>query len=82
MTRVYKTARGKPLDMDKVKLSNEAGDSSVGNMKINARGDKLGAGGKVSAGRNQVMDRVYAVEASQSTYSPNSPEQTVERQSV
>jgi hypothetical protein len=80
MTRVYKTAKGKPLDMDKIKLSNEL-VTSVGNMKINARGDKLGAGGKISAGRNQVMDRVYAVEASQG-YSPNSPEQTVERQSV
>lgn len=69
MANVYKTARGKTINIDKIKLSNE-GVVAVGNMKVNARGDLLGAGGQVIAGRNAVMDRVYAV--SDDGYSPNS----------
>lgn len=80
MTRVYKTARGKSLDMDKIKLSNEL-VTSVGNMKVNARGDKLGPAGKILAGRNQVMDRVYAVEGSRG-YSPNDPQEFAEQQQI
>ena len=60
MARVYKTARGKSLDMDKIKLANESA-VAVGNMKVNARGDLLGPGNAIAAGRNQVMDQVYAV---------------------
>ena len=48
MTKIYKTARGKTIDMDKVKLANET-VNAVGNMKVNARGDRLGVGGKVVA---------------------------------
>ncbi len=80
MTRVYKTARGKTLDMDKIKLSNEL-VTAVGNMKVNARGDKLGAGGQIVAGRNQVMDRVYAVE-SERGYSPNDPHEFTSQQQM
>lgn len=72
MSKIYKTARGKTLDMDKIKLSNER-VTAVGNMKVNARGDKLGAGGKVIAGRNQVMDKIYSVEPTTAGYSPNDP---------
>ena len=72
MSKIYKTARGKTLDMDKIKLSNER-VTAVGNMKVNARGDKLGPGGKVVAGRNQVMDKIYSVEPSSGGYSPNDP---------
>ena len=70
MSRLYKTARGKNIDIDKVKLANETA-VAVGNMKTNARGDLLGPGNQVSATRNQVMDRVYAVE--EAPYSPNDP---------
>jgi hypothetical protein len=74
MARVYKTARGKNVDMDKVKLANETA-TAVGNMRVNARGDLLGAGKQVAAGRNQIMDRIYAVADAPSTgYSPNDPE--------
>lgn len=69
MSRMYKTARGKMIDMDKVKLSNEE-VIAVGNMKVNARGDKLGANGQIEMGRNQIMDQIYAVEEG---YSPNDP---------
>jgi hypothetical protein len=69
MANVYKTARGKAINIDKIKLSNE-GVVAVGNMKVNARGDLLGAGGQVIAGRNAVMDRVYAI--GDDGYSPHS----------
>ena len=39
MSRVYKSARGQAIDIDKVKLTNEQ-TIAVGNMKVNARGDK------------------------------------------
>lgn len=72
MANVYKTAKGKIIDIDKVKLANESA-VAVGNMKVNARGDLLGAGGKVVAGRNQIMDQVYAISPNRG-YSPNDPE--------
>jgi hypothetical protein len=85
MSKIYKTARGKTIDMDKVKLSNET-VTAVGNMKVNARGDRLGVGGKVVAGRNQVMDRVYAVNPAPARrtggYSPNDPEVYAQQQSL
>jgi len=70
MAKLYKTARGKSIDMDKLKLANES-TVAVGNMKTNARGDLLGAGGQITATRNQVMDRVYAVE--EAPYNPQDP---------
>lgn len=85
MTKVYKTARGKSIDMDKVKLANEQ-VTAVGNMKVNARGDKLGPGGQVIAGRNQLMDRVYNVDATVAPtsggYSPNDPEVFAQQQAL
>jgi hypothetical protein len=71
MANVYKTARGKAIDLDKVKLTNET-VVAVGNMKTNARGDLIGAGNQITAGRNQLMDQVYAV-ADTTVYSPNDP---------
>ena len=79
MTKIYKTARGKAVDIDKVKLANETA-ISVGNMRVNARGDLIGAGGQVAAGRNQLMDRVYAVE--DAPYSPNDPGTFAQQQRV
>lgn len=84
MSKVYKTARGKAIDMDKVKLANET-VTAVGNMKVNARGDKLGHGGQVIAGRNQVMDRVYAVNSNPTPtggYSPNDGEGLAQQQEL
>jgi len=67
MSKIYKTARGKSIDIDKIKLANES-SITVGNMKVNARGDLLGSGGQVATGRNQIMNQVYAVE--EAPYSP------------
>ena len=58
MGKIYRTAQGKNVDIDNLRLNNE--DSiAVGNMKVNARGDELGPGGQVAVGRNQSMDKFY-----------------------
>ena len=54
MTTNHRTARGIQVDMDRLRLSNET-TIAVGNMKVNARGDQLGAGGKVIKTRQQIM---------------------------
>lgn len=83
MSRVYKTARGKMVDMDQVKLSNETA-IAIGNMKVNARGDLIGAGGQITAGRNQIMDQVYAVPDGvvDEGYSPTDSARRVQQQSA
>lgn len=58
MARIYKTAQGKPVDIDSLRLTNEE-TIAVGNMKVNARGDQLGPGGTIVKNRNQVMDQHY-----------------------
>lgn len=78
MSKIYKTARGKSIDIDKIKLANETA-VAVGNMRVNARGDQLGAGNKIAATRNQIMDQVYAVE--DAPYSPNDSNTFIHQQS-
>ena len=46
MTRKYRTAKGKMIDMEAMRTANER-TVAAGNMKVNAKGDKLGKGGKV-----------------------------------
>ena len=70
MSNIYKTAKGKTVDIDKIKLSNE-NVMAVGNMKVNARGDLLDNNGKVAVARNQIMDKIYTVDPA--PYSPNDP---------
>ena len=54
MAANHRTARGSQIDMDRLRLANET-TIAVGNMKVNARGDQLGAGGKVIKTRQQIM---------------------------
>ena len=54
MAANHRTARGIPVDMDRLRLANEQ-TIAVGNMKVNARGDQLGAGGKIIKTRQEVM---------------------------
>lgn len=58
MKKVYRTAQGKTIDMDKLRLANEK-TIAVGNMKVNARGDQLGPGGAIAKTRNEVMQEYY-----------------------
>lgn len=54
MATNHRTARGIPVDIDRLQLANEQ-TIAVGNMRVNARGDQLGAGGKVIKTRQQIM---------------------------
>lgn len=54
MATQHRSARGIPVDMDRLRLANET-SIAVGNMRVNARGDQLGPGGKVIKTRAQVL---------------------------
>lgn len=56
--RVYKTANGKRINIDAIVSQNEE-SIAVGNMRVNARGDELGPGGKIERTREKVMADYY-----------------------
>ena len=49
---IYKTAKGKEIDMGKLMGQNEL-LPAVGNAKVNARGDKLGPNGQIIQRREE-----------------------------
>jgi hypothetical protein len=53
-SQIYRTARGIEIDMGKFTLQNEL-TPAVGNANVNARGDKLGPGGKIIQKREQLQ---------------------------
>jgi hypothetical protein len=59
MGKTYTSLRGKDVDMEKLNLQNEL-LPAVGNMKVNARGDELGPGGKVVKTREQILQDYYS----------------------
>ena len=63
MANVRRTAMGEGVDMDMLRLANET-TIAIGNMKVNARGDQLGSGGKVIKTRAQVMSEHHALNMS------------------
>src|SRR6056297_2544861 len=54
----YRTMQGKMIDMDLLRKKNEL-TPAVGNAKVNARGDELGAGGKIVKKREDVVGEYY-----------------------
>jgi hypothetical protein len=50
--------QGKQIDMEKLQMRNEL-LPAIGNMKVNARGDELGAGGKIVRTREQILQDYY-----------------------
>lgn len=58
MGKTYTSMRGKSVDMEKLNLKNEK-LPAVGNMKVNARGDELGTGGKIVKTREQILADYY-----------------------
>ncbi|SVE58193.1 uncharacterized protein METZ01_LOCUS511047, partial [marine metagenome] len=58
--REYKTAGGKSIDFDTLSLKGEE-TIAVGNMNVNARGDKLGTGGEIVKPREEVMADYYRI---------------------
>ena len=55
---LVKSMRGKEVDMEKLNLRNEE-VPAVGNAKVNARGDELGAGGAIVRTREEVLADYY-----------------------
>ena len=51
---VYRSMQGKEVDMQKLVMQNEM-TVAVGNVKVNARGDELGPGGKIIKKREDVL---------------------------
>ena len=50
--------QGRMIDIEKLRASNES-VQAVGNMKVNARGDVIGAGGKVVTPKETVIKKYY-----------------------
>jgi hypothetical protein len=55
-SKVYRTAQGKVVDLGALEVQNEH-VRAVGNMNVNARGDKLDANGNVISTRSQQVNR-------------------------
>ena len=53
--QVYRSMQGKEVDMHKLVMQNEM-TVAVGNVKVNARGDELGPGGKIIRKREDVLN--------------------------
>jgi len=58
MAKTYRTANGGKVDLGALLLSNE-NTRAVGNMAVNARGDKINSQNKVIETRNELMQRHY-----------------------
>ena len=58
MGKLYRTLQGKEVDMEKLSLKNETAPA-VGNVRMNARGDELGAGGKIVKTREEMLKEYY-----------------------
>lgn len=56
--KIYKTAQGKQVDLDMLISRNEL-TPAVGNAKVNARGDMLGAGGKIIKKAEDISNEYY-----------------------
>ena len=54
--KIYRTAQGKLVDLGALEIQNEH-VRAVGNMNVNARGDKLDADGNVISTRSQQVNR-------------------------
>jgi len=66
--KVYRTAQGKSLDIGALQLQNES-VRAVGNMGVNARGDKVGAQNNTVDGRTQNITRQYKKQINRSNVS-------------
>jgi hypothetical protein len=58
--KVYSTANGRIVDMDLLRQKNEL-VPAVGNVRVNARGDELGPGGKIVRKREDILADFYKV---------------------
>lgn len=54
----YRSMQGKEVDMDKLMRQNEL-MPAIGNIKVNARGDELGPGGRIVRKREDIIAEYY-----------------------
>lgn len=57
--QVYRSMQGREVDMQKMSMQHEM-TVAVGNVKVNARGDELGPGGKIIKKREEVLRETTA----------------------
>lgn len=57
--KIYRTANGKNVDLDLLISRNEL-TPAVGNVRVNARGDELGPGGKIIRKKEEILRDYYA----------------------
>lgn len=62
MPKIYTTMQGRRIDIDKLRTRNEQ-VRAIGNMPVNARGDQVGAGGKIIKTREEVAKEYYNTKA-------------------
>ena len=65
-TKVYKSAMGRAVDMGALMLENE-NTRAVGNMKVNARGDKIDVANKVTESKNKQVQKHYQRQVTNTT---------------
>lgn len=58
MAKTYKTAQGKTIDMDRLRLLHER-EIAVGNMNVNARGDQIDQYGNIVKPKNDIIKDKY-----------------------
>lgn len=58
MGKTHISMKGKEIDMEKMMLRNEL-LPAVGNARVNARGDEIGAGGKIVRTKEQILQDYY-----------------------
>mgnify|MGYP003642105446 CR=1 FL=1 len=56
--KIYRTMQGKQIDLDLLIKRNEL-TPAIGNSKVNARGDELGAGGRIIRKREEIIKEYY-----------------------
>jgi hypothetical protein len=71
--QVYRSMQGKEVDMGKLVMQNEM-TMAVGNVKVNARGDELGPGGKIIKKREDTLREVAPKTVAQKNVSDMDPE--------
>lgn len=67
--QVYRSMQGKEVDMNKLVNQNEM-TVAVGNVRVNARGDELGPGGRIIRKREDVLREQTRVSAPVQNASP------------
>jgi hypothetical protein len=76
MGNMHRSMQGKVVDMDKLIGQHEM-MPAIGNAKVNARGDLLGAGGKIIKKREDVMAEYYENNPKAISEAPRPVEQKV-----